>query len=117
MPLIELDTSCDLSTQEKREGLARRLSKVAAQGIGKPEQYVMACVRDKVTVSMSGALEPAALVTVKSIGGLSRDVNQKLAAEISSVLEAELGISANRIYLTYTELAPTHWGWNAGTFG
>ena len=117
MPLIELDTSCDLLTQEKREGLARQLSRLAAQGIGKPEQYVMACVRDNVAMSMSGTSEAAALVLVKSIGGLSRDVNQGLAAEISSVLQAELGIAAERIYLTFTELPPTHWGWKAGTFG
>lgn len=117
MPLIELDTSCDLSTQEKRDGLARQLSQLAAQGIGKPEQYVMACVRDNVAMSMSGSAEPTALVSVKSIGGLSREVNQKLAAEISNVLQAELGIVPERIYLTYTELAPTHWGWRGSTFG
>jgi len=117
MPLIQLDTSCDLSTQEKREGLAKQLSQLAAQGIGKPEQYVMACVRDNVALTMSGTSEAAALVSVKSIGGLSRDVNQKLAAEVSSVLQAELSIAAERIYLTFTELAPTHWGWRGSTFG
>jgi phenylpyruvate tautomerase len=117
MPLIELDTSCDLKTPERRQELAKQLSGLAAQGIGKPEQYVMACVRDNVAMSMSGTSEAAALVSVKSIGGLSREVNQKLAKEISGALQAELGIGVERIYLTFTELPPSHWGWNAGTFG
>jgi len=90
---------------------------LAAQGIGKPEQYVMACVRDNVAMAMSGTSEAAALVSVKSIGGLSREVNQRLASEVCSVLQAELGIAPERIYLTFAELAPTHWGWKAGTFG
>lgn len=117
MPLIELNTSCDLSTQEKRDGLAQQLSQLAARGIGKPEQYVMACVHDKVAMSMSGSSEPTAFVSVKSIGGLSREVNQKLAAEISTVLQAELDIDLERIYLTFTELPATHWGWRGSTFG
>jgi phenylpyruvate tautomerase len=116
MPLIELETSCDLETQGRRQELATQLSGLAAQGIGKPEQYVMACVRDNAAMSMSGTSEATALVSVKSIGGLSREVNQTLASEISSVLQAELGIGAERVYLTFTELPPTHWGWNAGTF-
>ena len=48
MSLIQLDTSCDLSTTERREALAKKLSELAAACIGKPEQYVMACVRDNV---------------------------------------------------------------------
>lgn len=117
MPLIELDTTCDLKSPEKREGLAQQLSQLAAQGIGKPEQYVMACVRDKVAMCMSGAAEPTALVSVKSIGGLSRDVNQGLASEVCSLLQAELGIAPSRIYLTFVELPATHWGWQGSTFG
>ena len=54
MPLIQLFTSCDISTQEKRETLAKKLSKLAAMCIGKPEQYVMACVHDNVAMTMGG---------------------------------------------------------------
>lgn len=117
MPLIQLDTSCDLSTSEKRETLAKKLSKLAAACIGKPEQYVMACVHDKVAMTMGGASTATALVSVKSIGGLSNAVNQKLAAEACQLLQQELGISDDCIYLTFEELPATHWGWKAGTFG
>ena len=117
MPLIRLFTSCDISTQEERETLAKKLSRLAAACIGKPEQYVMTCVRDNVVMTMSGTDAPAALVSVKSIGGLSREVNKKLSAEICQMLKKELGIAGDRIYLTFEELPGTHWGWNANTFG
>jgi len=117
MPLIELDTSCDLSDADKRQALAQTLSALAAEGIGKPEQYVMACVRDKVAMTMSGTAGPAALVTIKSIGGLSKAVNQTLANRISQVLQDELAVPKERIYLTFEELASTNWAWNGNTFG
>jgi phenylpyruvate tautomerase PptA (4-oxalocrotonate tautomerase family) len=117
MPLIQLETSCSLSDQNKKQVLAKTLSRLAAEGSGKPEQYVMACVRDNVTMTMSGAPGPCALVTVKAIGGLSKVVNQTLAAQISQVLQKELAIPQNRVYLTFEELAPTHWAWNGTTFG
>ncbi len=117
MPLIELDTSCDLSGADRREAVAKELSRLAASCIGKPEQYVMACVRDNVTMTMGGATGAAALVSVKSIGGLSKDVNQKLAAQVSPMLQKELSVAEDRVYLTFEELDRTHWAWKADTFG
>jgi len=117
MPLIELDTSCDLATPEKRDTLTKTLSQTAATCIGKPEQYVMACVRDKVAMTMGGQSKATALVSVKSIGGLSRAVNQKLSAEVSQILQKELGIADDAVYIVCEELPATHWGWKGSTFG
>jgi len=117
MPLIQLYTSCDISTREKRETLAKKLSKLAAVCIGKPEQYVMAGVHDKVAMTMGGEATDAALVSVKSIGGLSRGANKKLSAATCQTLQEELSIAAECIYITFEELPATHWGWKADTFG
>jgi phenylpyruvate tautomerase len=117
MPLIQLDTSCDLSDQNKKQSVVKALSRIAAEGIGKPEQYVMACVHDNVPMMMSGQAGPCALVTVKSIGGLGKTVNQTVAAQVGQMLQKELAIPQNRIYATFEELAATHWAWNGKTFG
>ena len=117
MPLIQLDTSCDLSNSEKRKAIASELSKLAAECIGKPEKYVMASVSDNVVMTMSGTHNPAALVSVKSIGGLNKNVNQKLTADICKMLQQELGIAGDCIYLTFEELPAANWGWNGNTFG
>ena len=117
MPLIELDTSCDLSDAGKKQTLTKTLSALAAKEIGKPERYVMACVRDKAAMTMSGDSDACALVPVKSIGGLTRPVNQALSARIAQTLQEELAIAPDRVYVTFQELAPTHWGFNGNTFG
>ena len=117
MPLIELDTSCELSDAKKKTALAKALSRLVAEGTGKPEQYVMACVREKVAMTMAGETGPCALVTVKAIGGLSGAVNRALSGSLAAALQEELAIPADRLYVTFQELAPTNWGWNAKTFG
>jgi len=117
MPLIQLDTSCGLPDQKQKQSLAKTLSRLAAEGTGKPERYVMACVHDNVTMTMSGAPGPCALVTIKAVGGLSKSVNQTLAAQVSQLLQKELAISKDCVYLTFEELAPTHWAWDGKTFG
>jgi len=116
MPLIELDTSCELDAG-KKQTLAAGLSRLATEGTGKPEQYVMACVRDRVAMTMSGAGGPCALVTIKGIGGLSKAVNQGLAGKITQMLQKELAIPGDRIYITFQELDAGHWAWNGKTFG
>jgi phenylpyruvate tautomerase PptA (4-oxalocrotonate tautomerase family) len=117
MPLIQLETSHDLSDQDKRQSLVKTLSRLTAEGTGKSERYVMASIRDRVAMTFGGQVDPCALVTIKSIGGLNPTVNQTLARQITEALEAELAIPQDRIYLTFEELAPTHWGWNGKTFG
>lgn len=117
MPLIQLDTSCDLASSEKRNALAQALSRVAAQCIGKPEQYVMACVHDNVAMTLGGTTEACALVTIKSIGGLSRDVNQTLTRKASKLVQQDLGTTDDRVYCVFEERPATHWGWKSSTFG
>lgn len=117
MPLIELDTSCELSAGGKKDALVGTLSRLVAEGTGKPEQYVMACVRDRVAMTMSGQAGPCALVAVKAIGGLSKAVNQGLAGEITQTLQEELAVSPDRVYITFEELPATDWAWNGKTFG
>jgi phenylpyruvate tautomerase len=116
MPLIQLDTSYVFPDQNRKQAIAKILSQIAAEGSGKPEQYVMACIHDGVAMTMSGAPGPCALVTVKAIGGLNKSVNQALAAKASQILQKELGIPQNRIYLIFEELAPSHWAWEGKTF-
>ena len=117
MPLIQLDTSCSLTDPDKKQTMAKALSRLAAEAIGKPEQYVMTCVHDNAALILGGTAGPCALVTVKSIGGLSKAVNQSLAAQVCPMLHKELAIPQNRIYLTFEDVAPTHWAWNGKTLG
>lgn len=115
MPLLKLETCVPLSGDELKTLLAS-LSRIVADTIGKPEQYVMVTCGHS-AMHMSGRDGHAALVDIRSIGGLSPAVNAKLSAQVCQLLADVLGIPANRIYLNFTEFGPGNWGWNGSTFG
>jgi phenylpyruvate tautomerase len=71
----------------------------------------------QVAIQMSGSPGDAAFVDVRSLGGLTDDVNRKLSQKVSQLLHDSLGIPPNRIYLNFTDFQASHWGWNGSTFG
>ena len=115
MPLLKLETTVAL-TEDQRQALLASLSKTVAETIGKPQQYVMVAA-SQAAMQMSGSAGDAAFVDVRSIGGLSDDVNRKLSQKVSQLLHDSLGIPPNRIYLNFTDVQASHWGWNGSTFG
>ena len=115
MPLLKLETTVVLS-EDKRQALLASLSKTVAETIGKPQQYVMVA-SSQAAMEMSGNPDDAAFVDVRSIGGLTGDVNRKLSKKVCELLHESLGIQPNRIYLNFTDVQASHWGWNGNTFG
>ena len=115
MPLLRLETTVVLS-EEKRQALLASLSKIVAETIGKPEHYVMVSAIQAV-MQMSGKPGEAAFVDVRSIGGLNGDVNRKLSQKVCQLLGGSLGIPQDRIYLNFTDVVASHWGWKGSTFG
>ncbi len=115
MPLISVTTNAEIA-DAKRDELLSALSKLVANGIGKPERYVMAIVESGAFL-MSGRLGPAAFAHVRSIGGLGGDVNGRITAALCSLLEESLGIPPDRVYVNFFDLSAGDWGWNGSTFG
>ncbi len=115
MPLLKLETTVTLA-DDKKKALLASFSKIVAGTIGKPEQYVMVTL-SPAAVLMSGKPGDAAFVDLRSIGGLSNDVNRQLAQKICTALKESLGVPMDRIYLNFTDVPAGNWGWNGNTFG
>jgi len=92
------------------------LSKFVAETIGKPESYVMVTINPS-SILMSGKSGDAAFVDVRSIGGLSADVNRQLSKKICTLLNESLEVAQDRIYLNFSDIKAANWGWNGSTFG
>jgi phenylpyruvate tautomerase PptA (4-oxalocrotonate tautomerase family) len=115
MPLLKLETTVALS-DEKRKTVLPALSRIVAETIGKPESYVMVTINPSAML-MSGKSGDAAFVDVRSIGGLSADVNRQLSKKIGTLLNESLGVARDRIYLNFSDVDAANWGWNGSTFG
>jgi phenylpyruvate tautomerase len=115
MPLLRLETTVAIP-EEKRKALLASLSKTVAETIGKPEQYVMVAA-GQAAILMSGSAGDAAFVDLRSIGGLTGEVNRKLSQKICALLQESLGVAPNRVFLNFTEVDARNWGWKGSTFG
>ena len=115
MPLLKLQTSVAL-TDEQHQTLLTSLSQTVSQIIGKPEQYVMVTV-ESVPMMMSGQMQDAAFVELRSIGGIGGQVNQRLSEGLCEQLNTALGIDPARIYLNFMDISASDWGYNGSTFG
>ena len=116
MPLLKLEMNV-LVPPSKQQELLSSLSKIVAETIGKPEQYVMVTIGPKCSVLMSGKPDDAAFVDIRGIGGLGPDVNRRLSEKVCALLTQCLQIQQNRIYLNFTDIEAANWGWNGQTFG
>lgn len=115
MPLLKLETTVTLS-EDQQKALLASCSKILAETIGKPENYVMVTV-NPAAIQMSGTPGDAAFADIRSIGGLSRDVNRKLSEKICAELQSTLGIPPDRVYLNFSDVPASDWGWTGSTFG
>ncbi|NJN47141.1 MAG: hypothetical protein HC808_12400 [Candidatus Competibacteraceae bacterium] len=115
MPLLQLQTATPVA-DEQQQTLLSALSKILSESIGKPESYVMVTLRSG-PLMMAGAAGDAAFADVRSIGGLGGGTNKQIAQKVCALLQEQLGIASNRVFLNFTDVSASHWGWNGSTFG
>lgn len=114
MPLLNIVTTATLD-ESQAAGLQAEASRLVAEVTGKPETYMMITL-SQAGMLMGGQPGPAAYLDLRAIGGLTPDVNRRLSEKLCRLLETSLGVPANRVYITFTDLPATHWGWDGGTF-
>ncbi len=115
MPLLKLETTASLS-DDQRKSLLSSLSKIMTEATGKPEQYVLVTI-SSAAMLMSGKPGETAFVDIRGIGGLSGPVNRQLSQKVCALLKDAIGIPPERIYLNFTEIEASNWGWKGNTFG
>lgn len=114
MPLLKLETTVALS-EDKQTALLASLSKIVAETIRKPEEYVMVTASQS-AILMGGRPGDAAFVEVRSIGGLEGSIPKLLSKRICALLNETAGIAEDRIYLNFVDVRAANWGWKGSTF-
>ncbi|WP_207259868.1 phenylpyruvate tautomerase MIF-related protein [Desulfovibrio sp. Huiquan2017] len=112
MPFIKVETNVRVPDET---ACLKRLSALAAELLGKPESYVLAELEPGKRLSFGGTADPAAFVTLDSIG-LPEDRTPELSAGLCDFLNRELAIPGNRVYIAFGNIERHLFGWDGRTF-
>lgn len=114
MPYINLKTTKRVS-DEKCEALKTAFGKAIEVFPGKTEAWLMVGIEDSAKLWFKGdSSKDSAIVDVDLLGDVNVSASEKMTSVICEILERELGIGADRVYVKYTGY--NHWGWNGGNF-
>ena len=112
MPYLTITSNLPLDTDSGQLSL---LSKTVAEGLKKPESYVMLSVHYNPDMLFAGNNKPLAYCELKSLG-LQASQTAELSRRLCSCLNKLYGISPERIYIEFSAPARSMWAWNNKTF-
>lgn len=113
MPFINTKYSGDI-TPEQEINIKTALGE-AVSAVGKSESWLMVGFEPNCSLYFKGEkFEKTAFVEVSLYGNAARSAYERLTSEICGILESNLGVPADKVYVKYS---PTeNWGWNGGNF-
>ncbi len=113
MPYINVKTNQQIA-DDTAESVKAQLGQAITAIPGKSEGWLMVGIEDGAKLWFKGDDAPAAMVTVSLYGGASSGNLSNLTGRITDILNSDLNIPADRIYVAYF---PTDdWGWNGSNF-
>ncbi len=113
MPYVKLNTNVEIADKPQ---VLRQLSQLLVKETGKPESYVMVEIAHNPNMLFAGKDAPLAYLECKSIG-LTEKQAKALSASLCQLLNAELHIPSDRIYIEFSNAPAAFWGYNGSTFG
>jgi phenylpyruvate tautomerase PptA (4-oxalocrotonate tautomerase family) len=111
MPYLNIVTNLPI---EDEAAFLKAASKTVASASGKPESYVMVRVKSNASIIMGGSDAPTAFLDYRALG-LPRD-RTAFSDALCTLINEQLGIIGDRIYISMTDSERQNWGWNYDTF-
>jgi phenylpyruvate tautomerase PptA (4-oxalocrotonate tautomerase family) len=115
MPLVKIHSAVEIAAAAE-ESLVKELSRITAEGLGKSEKWVMACLMPHARMTFGGDEGPCAYLEVKSIGTMTPSQTETLSAAITDTVSRHMQVPKERIYIEFSDAEPYLWGWNGSTF-
>ena len=113
MPFINVKTNAAVR-EDKLNGIKSKLGEAITAVPGKSEGWLMVGIEPEYKLWFKGDPAPAAMVEAAIYGSASSSALSELTSRITKILNAELGIAPNRIYVKYAQT--DDWGWNGSNF-
>ncbi len=112
MPLIQISTS--VKSVIESDSLQKEVSKLISKLTGKPESYVMTIIKSDSQMTFAGSDEPCCFINLKSIGSLKPS---SMSESLCELVSSKTNIEPDRIYIEFSDVKASHWGFNNSTFG
>ena len=114
MPYISFRTNLKI-TEDKEKTIKEKIGKSIEILPGKKENWLMICFQDECKLYFGGKNDsPMAYIEVNLYGASTKTAYNALTMTITKIINDELGISSDKIYVKYEEAE--NWGWNGANF-
>ena len=110
MPYINVATSTKV---EDKKIFLKEISILVSSLTNKSTRFVMARIDDNCEMYFEDDT-PSCFLEIKSIGSLNPS---EMAKPISDFICDKLGITKNKIYISFEDVPASMWSWNGNTFG
>ena len=118
MPLIIIKSSVSNLSTEVKELMHEQCQVALSSILQKSRDYVMSILEPELEMSFAGESKaPVAYIEIKNVGILSPEVTSELTGEVSNIIEKNLGVCADRMYIEFQESQRHLWGYDGSTFG
>jgi len=114
MPYLNIRTNVVID-DSKQQTLLKKASRTAASMLEKPESYVMVSLDPNHAMSFAGSDAPLAYLQLKSLG-LPEARTRSFSQALCELMQTELGIDPERVYIEFSGPERHMWGWDGGTF-
>ncbi len=114
MPYLHIRTNQSLEASQG-EKLLQKASKICAETLGKPEDFMMVSLEESRPMTMGGDSTAAAFLDLRSIG-LPEGAQKELSAKLCHLMGESINLPTDRVYLNFQSIGREDWGWNGKTF-
>ncbi|NXD56909.1 MIF factor, partial [Corvus moneduloides] len=114
MPKFIVNTN--ISEDKVPESFAGELTQQLSKALGKPAQYVAIQISPDQVMSFGGSTDPCAMCFLYSIGKIGEQENKVYSKLLCDLLNNQLKIPSDRIYISFFDISPGNVGWNNTTF-
>jgi phenylpyruvate tautomerase PptA (4-oxalocrotonate tautomerase family) len=116
MPYVNCIIAKELS-HDDMEKLKIHIGDLINEMPGKSEEWLFVRFCDKEKLYFKGdKQENAAIIEVKLFGAQEIKYKDRFTSKVSELLEDELGIDKENIYVVFYEIEDGNWGWNGQLF-
>ncbi|XP_008927831.2 macrophage migration inhibitory factor-like [Manacus vitellinus] len=114
MPKFIVNTN--ISKDKIPEFFTGELTQQLSKALDKPAQYLAIQISPDQMMSFSGSTDPCAICFLYSIGKIGEQENKVYSKLLCDLLNKELKIPSERIYISFFNISPGNVGWNNNTF-